>query len=772
MTQAIFFPESAPYLTDTCLACSTSSENAWSYRYSCPSHPLRGGNNANNSPNNDISRLFMVSLLRNLVSKYDQDRKERIKSCLNELRIMTTNRFVYNKTPGDEGIDLICRHISDLRDAFPKMDLSVTHFHEPEKKSSVTILIAKGIMKGPWLNRPATDKYEYLSLVFHILSNKEKNKIEEVHFRSEFLSEETYRKIKALDLIHTAFAINTSAKEIAKITNQNSSGSEKGNTKNVLPSVTVPLLLAASMDSQKNLSKEFEKELAEVEKNYLGKVPSSPSDPVLTVTVENYIKNVNQNESNGNTSEKKDSVKKNNSNKPDISNSSLTLNEENILNKIKNLGSNQLRSLAKKAENKKNNDTALAELYDDIFDNKNNNNNNNNNTITNTNTNTNTNTKTDIVNVNKDTNDTNNINNNEENAEENNNVEDDDALQDGGEGYYVAVEEIPIAGMPVIRGYEKCCPPYFATGGDHEKMLPNSSLTLSQMKDGVVQSISNSITNQTGKNISEAMGFKGSMAKHIEKNVEKQMAPNAKKVIQENLDKGVHHLENYVHHDKNNNHHNQQHRLVATNGKNMKKGGNLLGTLGTIILPMGSSVKNAVPWLLTLGALFGNRLESDIFSLLEYKNLKKISQSRKSKSQSRKSKSQSRKSKSQSRKSKSQSRKSKSQTKKSKSKSKSGRSKSKSKSGRSKSKSKSGRSKSKSKSGRSKSKSGRSKSKSKVKKAVSLKPKKWTPLTNSDIRKIMKQSGGFCANGICGDPSLAQFNGCKRPEWGVITKGR
>ena len=34
--------------------------------------------------------------------------------------------------------------------------------------------------------------------------------------------------------------------------------------------------------------------------------------------------------------------------------------------------------------------------------------------------------------------------------------------------------------------------------------------------------------------------------------------------------------------------------------------------------------------------------------------------------------------------------------------------------------------------------------------------KKWEPLTNSDIRKLMQ--GGSCNNGLCGDVSLQPFN--------------
>ena len=44
--------------------------------------------------------------------------------------------------------------------------------------------------------------------------------------------------------------------------------------------------------------------------------------------------------------------------------------------------------------------------------------------------------------------------------------------------------------------------------------------------------------------------------------------------------------------------------------------------------------------------------------------------------------------------------------------------------------------------------------------------KKWKPLTNSNIRQLMKK-GGTCGAGLCGDVSLQPFDGCKRPEWGI-----
>ena len=63
------------------------------------------------------------------------------------------------------------------------------------------------------MNHKASGKYERLGLVFHLLTDKSQKKIKELTFKSEFISGECYKKIRALDLLHTSLTINKHVEE-------------------------------------------------------------------------------------------------------------------------------------------------------------------------------------------------------------------------------------------------------------------------------------------------------------------------------------------------------------------------------------------------------------------------------------------------------------------------------------------------------------------------------------------------------------------------------
>ena len=50
--------------------------------------------------------------------------------------------------------------------------MAIAQITSSEGGSTKTILMVLGVMKGPWLNSPATNKYERLGIVFHILTDK------------------------------------------------------------------------------------------------------------------------------------------------------------------------------------------------------------------------------------------------------------------------------------------------------------------------------------------------------------------------------------------------------------------------------------------------------------------------------------------------------------------------------------------------------------------------------------------------------------------------
>ena len=752
-TQSLCFPDVAPYVVDTCLACPTVSEVAWGLRYNCPGPSCgQSGGKRGRNKRPEVTKEFMLRLLKPVVANKDDNREQRIRKCSNQLKsLVSLSDFVYNKTKGEEGLDLICRHMADLRDAFPKMDLSVTHFRDFEKHSSVSILVAQGIMKGPWLNRPASGEYEYLAVVFHLLPNKEKSKVNEVHFRSEFLSEETYRKLRALDLLHTAFAVNASAKEIIK---ENVEKVAKNNrNRNIAPSalpvVGVPLLLAASVaENRENRNNaRFQRELAEAERNIKNQ------DKELNANV-NLIENnqalINDNNEDSETDQDEEDdnegnkaikieleTENNNNNNEPENNAYYRANEndddddddgENGENG-ENGEDENLNVEGKKTENLVMNPLVRAELERAGLD------------------------------PNKGAQQNTELLLNAKNRLE----------QSGGDGYYAAVEQIPVGGQPVYQGYSSCCPPYFTTDGSQWDAMCSGmqggravgqeiafgSKTLSMMKDGVVYSMTASVLDSAGNDTADAMGMTGPMKRRVKNHLSKHMHDHARAIVRKNVDQGVEKLSDAIPHSKNM-------RLIVVpqtaGARKAKKGGNLLGTLGTILFPAGTAVDNVVPWLLTIGALMGKRIETDLYDITgsasksrkrkgtrkgmvrktarrAYEGLGKKKRRRAPAKSRKRSASKTRK-------------RTASKTRK--------------------------RTTSKSKTRKRSTSKGRKrkapKRKPQKKKSLPRRGRRWQPLTNSDIRRIMSQrggmKGGFCGAGICGDAVLSPFDGCRRPEWG------
>ena len=201
-SQTLTFDSDGPYILNTALASVNKS-------YGNTSLSQKGGNKKKKV---DVTKQFMFQLLK-LATDLKTSKENSLSSCYTTLKPFITDDFKYNKIIGDKGLSLICRHMRELKEAFPVMNLSVTHFKDTDKHSSVVVLLVLGVMKGNWLNHSASGKYERLGIVFHLLPEKGRKRIKEITFKSEFISEECYKKIRALDLLHTAFAINKSIEE-------------------------------------------------------------------------------------------------------------------------------------------------------------------------------------------------------------------------------------------------------------------------------------------------------------------------------------------------------------------------------------------------------------------------------------------------------------------------------------------------------------------------------------------------------------------------------
>lgn len=681
-SNSLCFPDKGPYVVDTCLACPSASEQAWDQRYNY-SKGQSGGKMI------DVTREFMISLLKGLVSDFQNAREQRIRKCDDRLKSLVDDDFVYNNTKGSEGLDLICRHIADLRDAFPKMDLSVTHFRDFEKHSAVSIVVAQGIMDGPWLNRPATKEYEHLAITFHLVPNKQKNKIKQVHFRSEFLTEDTYRKIRALDLLHTAFAVNSSAKSLIK----NAREGKVEDRVETVPVIGVPLLLAASTMANQGLPEkvetpaetpagmeaEFAREIEEVERRAKEESVKQPELDVIDLDegdqdledVEDELEDVEDLQDK--LAPEVDFEENQNLEEDDNINENLDENENNEIN-LRNVNIDDTQEVLELAaknpeEMKRQINMEIERLQEELR---------------------------------------------EEGQED----------QAGGDGYYAAVEKIPVGGQPVYQGYSSCCPPYFVTdgsqfdpmcqGGGGEVAL--GSKTLSMMKDGVVYSITATVLDEEGNATAHAMGMRGRMKNKVKHHLAKHMYDHAHAVVSKNVENGMAHMEKALPH------HHQDLRLVMIPEQG---GGNLLGSLGTILFPAGSTVDNVVPWLLTIGALMGKRMETDLFDLTtKAKKTSTKSRTRKAPAKTKKTTKSTKSRKAPAKSKKSKPRKAPAKTTKS------------------------------------------TKSRKIVRRRGPKKGRRWEPLTNADIRRMMSQRGGFCGAGICGDASLSPFDGCKRPEWG------
>jgi hypothetical protein len=152
-------------------------------------------------------------------------------------------------------------------------------------------------------------------------------------------------------------------------------------------------------------------------------------------------------------------------------------------------------------------------------------------------------------------------------------------IQSGGNGYYAAVEQVPIAGQPVYNGYSTCCPPYFTTDGTDYDVNgypqrgggeKQPSMALSTYFQQAVKSMS-TLVDPSKKNVSDI----------VSKNV-----THAMRSLKSSMKK-------------------QSSRLLS------QEGGSVLGSLGTMIFPQGT-VATVTPLLLLLGAKLTQKINADL----------------------------------------------------------------------------------------------------------------------------------------------------------------
>jgi hypothetical protein len=711
----------------------------------------------------DISKQFIFLLLATTAraSNLKKTKENVVYNCFSDLKPLIDNDFNYNNIKGNKGLSLICRHMQELKHAFPDMKLSATYFKDIDKKTSIIILIVIGKMKGPWLNVPASNKDERLSIVFHIIPDK--NKIKEINFKSEYLSEQCYKQIRSLDLLHTSFAVkNNSDKYIEEKEKEGLVESDKYENINFLKEIAekninqkdkkkyieIPtILLQTNITNNEEENKdedekyEFEKEIAKAREQQNKKPVNYYKENESYENSENDENNDienSENESNENININKYLILGQNANKITEEGDLKYLLDEGILEKIytNNNGENNYE--------KEGSNEDLKNIIYNNFGNQ----------------------LKGLTSVNHSNNNNNQL---------------------GGDGYYTSVEQIPIAGRPVIQGYNSCYKPYFTTdgseydflcqkGGCHQKNKDYSlkSQTVSTMKNGVITSITKTVINTMASDTARVMGMTGKNKNLIKNHTNSHMRKYVNDIVTGTINNGINTFSKVIPHNE---------KILFIPLKK-QYGGNFIGSLGTLLFPAGNTIENIIPWLLTLGTILTKNIEKNVYkvsSKIGKKNVKKSSSKKVSRKNIKKSsnkkvsrknikKSSNKKVSRKNIKKSSAKKVSRKNIKKSSAKKVSRKNikKSSNKKVSRKNIKKSSNKKVSRKNIKKSSAKKVSRKKTSIKKEVPV-SRKWQPLTNSDIRKLMKKSqkGGTCGSGLCGDVSLKPFNGCKRPDWGV-----
>ena len=76
-----------------------------------------------------IEKEFILMLL-SLTVNYSKNKPSENLNIVDKLSPYLSTEFIYNKTKGIEGLKLLCRHMKELRTAFPDLNLSVNYFKD------------------------------------------------------------------------------------------------------------------------------------------------------------------------------------------------------------------------------------------------------------------------------------------------------------------------------------------------------------------------------------------------------------------------------------------------------------------------------------------------------------------------------------------------------------------------------------------------------------------------------------------------------------------
>lgn len=524
MSRHLCFSEPSSMVVDTWDACPTESETSW----------FRRSQVGGNSNSNDALKEFLNVLMRVLLEGHKNPEQTK-QDCISALESLVTEDFQYNGEPHPP--HLLCHHLLHLFDTFPSMDVSVNMFRDATTQTGIFLILVSGRMEGGWLNQPATNKQEHLALTIHVQAAG--SKVQKASFRSEFLSPQCYQAIRALDLVFTAFSIHQEKKEEIE---------------------APPIKLVAVLD-RRDEPKRFEDELKEAEKEYISSQQVQLEQPQPKTIQDIYQEQIIAAEElpikDGIYAMKGFVKDENNQNaqrilsllqKPSLSSDEI----EELRRRQEYIREEKLQEggcggcgggssyWKKKASVAANNLVTEEEVLR---------------------------TMSGGVNV---------------------PILADPVsplpmpqppVQNGGNGYYAAVEQVPIAGQPVYSGYSTCCPPYFTTDGT------DYDVNGYPQRGGKAKQPSTALSTYFQQAVK-------SMSRTMDPNRE-----NVNEIVSKNVTHAMRSLQSSMK--------KQSSRLLSQDG------GSVLGSLGTMIFPQGT-VATVTPLLLILGAKLTQKMNADL----------------------------------------------------------------------------------------------------------------------------------------------------------------
>ena len=620
--------------------------------------------------NYDIYEKMAIKIAELILQNDTSDNSIKLKTINNTLIPYIDNVFVYNDIDNQNGLNVMCNHILNISKAFPISKISVSQIKEAPTKTKI-IIITSGVMKYTWLNIPATNKQENLALIYDMyisnLSNILNLKISKIDFRSELLSNDCMNKIKGLEILQSSILTYSNQtnpknlvhsdkipkqnkkinsienKSILQIHNNLKEINKQINNLNIKQKINKP----DKQDKQDKQDKHNKQNIDDVVENASIKYklikPQSTSNLLLFGANKNVNKQINKYEyeikqAQKNNKSSSESLKNNIEsykspyqvvnksnkiqNKPDTVSLELkNINPDLTIGNFKKMNSNEFEKLYQKLKNKfpdEINKYSTAEL-NYRFGKK----------------------LTTIANSKQDS------SNNSDSTPDTTNLTDDDLKNKPMIGGYY-YKQLPIARKPQLKkelngNIVILNPKKLNTYNGYNPHLPNHgkihSETYSVIKNNAVLTITETLLNNDKSAIMEALDIDDSLATPVYNHFDSHFNNHIREIIKKNIKENLKTLDSNLPfpNDKYNKSHKNIHKYIMYENKPIKynicqKGGsaNIVGQFGSIMFP-GSTVSSIIPFLLTIGAIFLQKINDDMQNTKYFSKVKNDKQITKTK---------------------------------------------------------------------------------------------------------------------------------------------